>query len=152
MTLPQPSKLAIALLTRLVPDNEPLIGDLLEEFHVRRSQLWLLTQVLVAIVFSSRQHDRDIRPLKLQEIDLLLEPRALPHRTRRISLCGSPVEGIGGLGIVALGALVTIVLPQAWWVVLATLLAGIALGVLLIVITRRRTLNAPARPTRVLFG
>jgi hypothetical protein len=151
MKTPQPSRLAVALLNHFVADNEPLIGDLFEEFRTRQSQVWFWRQVLVAILISSRQDVREIRPLKLQEVDSSLDFTRPPNLSRRINLSGSPVEGIGGLGLVALGVLVTIVLPQAWWAVLGAVLGGIILGVIMIIISRRRV-TTQTRPTRVLFG
>jgi hypothetical protein len=44
-----PSRLALALFDRFIPGNEPLKGDLLEEFELRRSQWWVWRQVLGAI-------------------------------------------------------------------------------------------------------
>jgi hypothetical protein len=46
----RPSRLALAVLDGLVPDNAPLKGDLLEEFEARRSQWWLWRQVVGAVV------------------------------------------------------------------------------------------------------
>jgi hypothetical protein len=50
MTSPHPSRLALAVFDRFVPGNEPLRGDLLEEFASRRSQWWLWKQVLGSVV------------------------------------------------------------------------------------------------------
>ena len=51
MTAPiKPPRLALALLQRFVPDDEPLSGDLVEEFQLRRSRTWFWWQVLTAIV------------------------------------------------------------------------------------------------------
>jgi hypothetical protein len=45
---PRPPRFAVALLERFVPDNEPLAGDLLEEWH-QRSNVWFWRQVLFTI-------------------------------------------------------------------------------------------------------
>ena len=43
------SRLTFAVFDRLVADNDPLRGDLLEEFEVRQSHWWLLRQVIGAV-------------------------------------------------------------------------------------------------------
>lgn len=153
----QPPWLAVALLNRFVPDNEPLAGDLIDEFEARQSRLWFWRQVLLAILISSFQNDREIRPLKLVgdhstfgSVKSQMSPRNLPKRT---NLSGSPVEGIGGLGLIALGVLVTVVVPQVWWAVLGAVLGGVVLGIVMVVISRHRLLSSPSggRPG-VLFG
>jgi hypothetical protein len=57
----QPPRLAIALLERCVPDNEPLAGDLLEASR-ERSRAWCWRQVLLAIlgraIFRARANPR----------------------------------------------------------------------------------------------
>ncbi len=45
----RPTRLAIALLEQLVPGNDPLAGDLLEEWR-ERSDAWLWRQVLFAVL------------------------------------------------------------------------------------------------------
>ena len=45
-----PPRLAVGLLRRFVPDNEPLVGDLLERFAMGQSRLEFWRQVLLAIV------------------------------------------------------------------------------------------------------
>ena len=55
MTARRPSRLALALLDRFVADNEPLKGDLLEEFEARRSHWWLWRQVIGALVCARTQ-------------------------------------------------------------------------------------------------
>jgi hypothetical protein len=50
MTSRHPSRLALAVFDRFVPGNEPLRGDLIEEFAHRRSQWWLWKQVLGSVV------------------------------------------------------------------------------------------------------
>jgi hypothetical protein len=49
MTSRQPSRIAFFLLERLVPDNEPLTGDLREESR-ERPATWLWRQVLFAVL------------------------------------------------------------------------------------------------------
>lgn len=143
MTISRPPRLAVALLDRFVPDNEPLAGDLLEEFQVRQSSRWFWWQVLMAILTASRQRSREIRPLRLVDdpsASGLVDARLSRHgdRQRAINLTASPVHGVGGLGLVALGVLVTLVRPEIWWVVLGAILGGIVLGIVRILLSRRR--------------
>ena len=58
----RPSRLALALLDCFVADDEPLKGDLLEEFEARRSQWWLWRQVIGALVCARAQ-----RPFRLPQ-------------------------------------------------------------------------------------
>jgi hypothetical protein len=51
MNAQRSSRLGLALFDRFIPDNDPLRGDLLEEFEFRRSQWWLWRQVLGAIIW-----------------------------------------------------------------------------------------------------
>ena len=137
MTRRHPPRLALALLERFVPDGEPLAGDLIEEFDERQSTVWFWVQVLVAIAAARGARSSEIRPLHLLD----LQPCDAVERTRRVSLrfpsvnlSPSPVTGVGGLGLVILVSLLTWARPTAWWLLLASAVAGCALGVVLIVI------------------
>jgi hypothetical protein len=57
MTSRRPPQLAVVLLERFVPDNEPLTGDLLEDW-CERSDTWFWRQVLLAILTRSTLHIR----------------------------------------------------------------------------------------------
>ena len=135
---PRPPRLALALLDRYVPDSEPLAGDLLEEFERRPSAVWFWVQVLAAIAAGWRTRTDEIRPLRLVD----LQPADALERTRRLSLRfpavapGASHAGVGGLGLAVLAGLVTLVLPAAWWLLAASVLAGCALGVVMIVRSR----------------
>jgi hypothetical protein len=140
----QPPRLAIALLNRFLPDNEPLVGDLLEEFAVRKSRVWLWRQVILALVMSSSQSRVDVRPLRLVDRSPveIMRPDIRPRtRARTVNLTGSPLPGVGGLSLIILGTLMTIVSPQVWWLVLLTILAGIVLGLGLVLLRRRTGLG-----------
>ena len=128
-------RLALALLERFLPNSEPLAGDLLEEFEERRSATWFWVQVLVAIAAGWSARNTEIRPLHLVD----LQPWDAVERTRRFSLrfhsvnlSASPVAGVGGLGLVILVSLLTFVRPTAWWLLVASALAGCALGAVMI--------------------
>jgi hypothetical protein len=131
MTRRHAPRLALALLERLVPDSEPVAGDLLEEFERRQSTAWFWLQVLAAIATASFARGAEIRPLRLvdhQPADALERSRRLSLRFPPVNLSASPVSGVGGLGLVILAGLVTLVMPAAWWLRLASALAGVVLG------------------------
>ena len=149
MTPPRAPRLALALLERFVPDSEPLAGDLVEEFEDRPSTVWFWVQVLVAVAAAWGARRGEIRPLRLVD----LQPADAAERTRRLSLqfpsvnpSGSSVAGVGGLGLVILVCLVTWARPSAWWLLLASALAGCALGVVMIVMRRRAGSVRPDGP------
>ena len=132
---PRPPRLALALLSRFVPEQEALIGDLLEEYELRRSRLWFWRQTLVALVVGRSSQRGPARPLGLSK-DPGVPVREELHLP--INLSASPVRGVGGLGLAALAVLVAIVRPQAWWFIVVAVAGGILLGVIRVVLTRRR--------------
>jgi hypothetical protein len=156
VTTTRPSRLAISLLHRYVPDSEPLIGDLLEEFEVRRSRLWLWRQVLIAILTGRQPRRRELRPLALMEEDFAVDRLGLrtpPERwPRNINLSASPVTGVGGLGLLALGVLVTVVNPHIWWWALYALVGGVLLGMVLVLVRRRRGLSTSREESTAVVG
>ena len=132
-----PPRLALALLERFAPDSEPLAGDLVEEFERRPSSAWFWVQVLAAIAAGWGTRTDEIRPLRLvdlQPADALERTRRLSLRFPSVNLSASPVAGVGGVGLVILACLVTRVMPTAWSLLLASALAGCALGVVMIVV------------------
>jgi len=135
MTGPRPPRLPLALLTWRLPENEPLIGDLIEEFGHRRSRVWFWRQTIVALVLARRQPRRHVAPLGLSSDppDIRREEIRVP-----INLSASPLPGAGGLGLVALGVVVAIVRPGAWWFVVAAIAGGLVLGFVKVLRTRRR--------------
>ena len=140
-------RLALALLERLVPDSEPLAGDLVEEFEGRPSTVWFWVQVLAAIAAAAwGARNAEIRPLQLVD----LQPADAVERTRRmtlrfpsVNLSASPVSGVGGLGFVIFAGLTTMFMPAAWWLLLASALAGCALGIAMIVVRERAQQKGP---------
>jgi hypothetical protein len=123
------SRLALWLLGHLAHRNEPLAGDLVEQFRVGRSVLWLWSQLLLAIAMGSFREPRVPVALNLTPIDPIvaewLMSRKLP--TRRVTL-SSPVEGVGGLGLMMMGLLLSTVVPDVWWFVMGGIVCGLALG------------------------
>lgn len=141
MTSRQPPRLALAVLECLVPDSSSLAGDLTEEFHRRQSRGWLWWQVIAAVAIAAFNRPDEIRPLRLvdlQPTDALERSRRMSLRSGPINLTASPLYGVGGLGLVALALLVTVVLPAAWWILLASIFGGIVLGVAMIARHRRK--------------
>ena len=49
----KPPVVATAILTRLGPRNESIVGDIFEEYRAGRSRLWFWRQVLSAVFFSA---------------------------------------------------------------------------------------------------
>jgi hypothetical protein len=127
MTGPEPPRLAIALLHRFIPDNEPLVGDLLEGFAVRQSRVWLWREVIAAIVMGSVQpRDRE-HPLGLESAatDVLPETRT------------APLPANGRLGLFALILITALAGAQVWWFFVPAIAGGAALGVALTLFRRR---------------
>lgn len=151
MTRRHAPRTPIALLEWLVPDSGPLAGDLIEEFDRRQSVAWLWWQVLAAIAALFVEPSVEIRPLRLmdeQPIDAMERTRQWNRRFRNINLSASPVPGVGGLGLLVLCVLVTLVMPGAWWGLLGSTVAGVALGFALIARRDPSSAAAVAPPLR----
>jgi hypothetical protein len=134
----QPPRLAVALLNRFLPDNEPLVGDLLEEFAARKSRLWLWGQVVFALRTASFHNRVEVRPLRLVDrspVEIIRSERRPWSRT--VNLTGSPLPGVGGLSLIIFAGLMTIVSPQVWWLMLLTIFAGVVLGLALVLLRHR---------------
>jgi hypothetical protein len=54
------------------------------------------------------------------------------ERPVEINISGIPVAGVGGLGLVAIAVLVSVVMPAAWWLMVAGVAGGAILGVILV--------------------
>lgn len=130
---PQPPRLALALLTRYRPGDDGLVGDLLEQFADRPSRLWFWRETIVALAAMAFRRPREIRPLVLvddRDRHGPIGPRVSPARTPSpIDLSVTHVGSIGGLGLLAMVLLVTLVVPQFWWLVAGAAGAGVLLGV-----------------------
>jgi hypothetical protein len=134
-----PSRLALSLLQRHVPDSEPLAGDLVERFDERPSQLWLWWQVLAAIAAARRDSSGEIRPLHLveqQPLDAIERTREIQRRYRDVSPTPHPLPA--SLGLIILGGLVTALAPVVWVGLLITLVGGVVLARVLIATHRRQ--------------
>ena len=146
MSSRRPPWLALFVLEHCVPDGSSIAGDLVEEFDRGRSSAWLWWQVLAAVTFARRGETDEIRPLRLVE----LQPCDAQERSRRflalgpVNLTASPVHGVGGLGLVILACIVSVLQPGMWVMLIATMAGGLVLGSAMI--ARHRA--TPFRPYR----
>lgn len=136
MTRNDPPRLALSLLSRWLPDDDPLIGDLVEEFEAGRGRLWFWRQTCSALGAAWDRPNIGVRPLKLVAGPGRLDPDPTPPWPECSGgplayLPASSVNGIGGLGILAAIVLLTLVVPQIWLLVGLSLIAGAGLGALL---------------------
>ena len=127
MREPRPPRLAVALLQRFSAD-QALIGDLLEEFEVRRSRAWFWRQAIASTAMAFTGRAQMARPHRWKAINLAVTPRGTP---------------VGGVGLLALVVLISVVSPHAWWLLGIGVAGGIALGVVMVFIGRRRDLGRP---------
>ena len=142
MTHVVPSRLALAVLDRLALDNEPLAGDLLEDFQKRRSRLWLWRQLLFAIVMQALYAPHPPVSLNLVPVDPVVAEWLMAKRLakpKRVNLTGTSVEGIGGLTMVILGLITTFTVPAIWWFVIGGIAAGIVCGIAMLKIHKQET-------------
>ena len=133
------SALPLWLLGRLAHRNEPLAGDLQEQFRLGRSVLWLWCQILLAFAMGSFRQSRVPVALNLTPIDPIVAEWLMSRRLtpRRVNL-SSPVEGVGGLGMMMMGFLLSTVVPDVWWFVMGGIVCGVALGTTLAFRCRHR--------------
>lgn len=145
MTPVNPPRLALLLLDWFLPENDALVGDLVERFSAKRSRLWFWRETVQALVTAIGQPRGEVRPLKLVRDARWMdtEGRERRHGRRPINLTASPIPGIGGLGLAALGVDVALARPGAVLVLLPAIPLGVALG-LAMTFVRRRGLAADA--------
>jgi hypothetical protein len=65
-------------------------------------------------------------------------------RDVNINMSGIPVAGVGGLGLVAVAALVAYVLPAAWWLVAFGATGGVLLGLGIVMFRRHHVTPGPS--------
>jgi hypothetical protein len=136
MTGNGPPRLALSLLSRWLPDDDPLVGDLLEEFAAGRGRLWFWRQTVSAVEAAAARPRVGVRPLTLVAGPGRRDPDPTPPWPERSGgplayLPASPVNGIGSLGILAAIGMLTQVVPQIGLLVGLSLIAGAGLGALL---------------------
>ncbi|HTM27443.1 MAG TPA: hypothetical protein VL225_19730 [Vicinamibacterales bacterium] len=74
------------------------------------------------------------------------------ERPVEINISGIPVAGVGGLGLVAIAALMTYQMPQAWLFVAAGAMGGVVVGAVLILSRHGRRPSGPSgSDPRILF-
>ena len=74
------------------------------------------------------------------------------NRRVEINMSGIPVAGIGGLGLVAMAVLVSVVMPEARGTMLAGVAGGIVLAVILVIARRHIKTKGPSgTDPRILF-
>jgi len=108
-------RVAIALLQSFCRD-EALVGDILEEHARRQSRAWLWRQVVVAVFFG-------------------LPFGSARRSTRARSKMPMP---IGGIGLLAIAMLITVVAPGAWWLIGVGIAGGFVVAAVLIARAGRR--------------
>ena len=143
MTNSYSARAALSLLKRLAHRNEPLAGDLLEEFQTRQSALWLWAQLLLAIVMGSFRQASVPVALNLTPIDPIVAVWLAERRlgTRKVTLTGTNVEGVGGISAVILGFLLSTVVPDVWWFVVGGITCGAVLGLAMVYTRRKRPME-----------
>lgn len=119
--------IAVALL-QLFCRDEALVGDILEEFERRQSRAWLWRQAGAAVLFGL--------------------PYGMVRRERHTRKMPMP---IGGLGLIAIVALITIVSPGTWWLGVLGVGGGLALAVALALVRRRRVMRESAEPRHIIL-
>lgn len=128
----RPSRLALWLLGHLAHRNEPLAGDLVEQFRTRPCAIWLWSQLLMAIAIGSFRQPRVPAALNLTQLDpVVLEWLVSRKLTPRRVTMSSPVEGVGGLAMMLMGFLLSTVVPDVWYFVMGGIVCGVALGMTL---------------------
>lgn len=141
-------RLAIWILEHAAPANEPLVGDLVEESRTRPLRVALWREVLHAVVHRSTHPDAEAGPLRLSEAPshVTTQMCKASQPQRPISLSGGPVPGIGGLSVIALAFLVTVVSPHIWWLLGGSIVGGCVVGIVLKTMRRRAGLRVRGAP------
>lgn len=155
MTRNQPSSLTRSILRFVESGNEALAGDLAEEWRAGRSRRWLWSQLARAVVATALQNRASAATARRA---MAIGSGPADDRFRLIdpatmNLRGMRVAGVGGGGLLGVVMLITIVMPQAWFVVVAGMAGGALIALTTIVRRHDRGLAGPddAAPL-TLFG
>lgn len=142
----QPSSLVLALLRFVESENEALAGDLVEEWRGGRSRTWFWKQLVQAMFVTAWRRRTSqaeaLRPVSVAPFErpgqrfVLIDPATM-------NLRGVRVRGVGGGGLLGIVMLITIVLPQAWFVVFGGIAGGVVIGVAMIARRHARGLAGP---------
>ncbi len=154
MTTKRPPALALALLRRVAADNDPLVGDLIEEFDNGRSASWFWRQVLTAAVTRplAPGQGRDRGPRLAintrrpgESAGLLGVPPVAPgpKPIGFMNISSVQVDGIGGLGLVVAAFCAALEFEQLRASMLVAVCGGVVLGGLMILLRRRRGPSVP---------
>lgn len=147
MTRADLSFVAAVLLDFVAAANPALAGDLMEERLAGRSRRWFWRQLLGAVVIAA-WHRRRAEPLAPRFVEA--GPEDFPVRSTGlldpslINLSGINVRGVGGLGLLAVIVLMTLVMPETWWLVAIGLAGGIIVGIVLVRRRREAGLSGPS--------
>jgi hypothetical protein len=149
MTPIRPSRAALALLEWATGRNQALIGDVLEEYQVRRSRVWLWKQVLLAVIVrpSYTRPEGAVDDGSVFKLNPVAHPANSPIARRialeplRINVSSIQAQGIGGLGLLWVILVMTLVMPAAWWLAVCGLAGGLVLGTVLVMKHRRHGLS-----------
>ena len=139
MTLRRPPRLALLLLHRVVPEDDPLVGDLVEAFARGRSRLWFWRETWLAVANRRSLRAAASGPLSLGDRPAPLDGvggASAPPRS--VNLTASPLPGVGGLGLAALGVIVAVLRPHAWWIFVPAIAGGALLACVLSAVRRVR--------------
>jgi len=75
-----------------------------------------------------------------------------PERDVQINISAIPVAGVGGLGLVAMAILVSVIMPAAGWLMVSGVAGGCLLGAVLVLARRHADRREPGgRAPAVLF-
>jgi hypothetical protein len=137
MTPTRPPRLALFLLAHVLPDDDPLTGDLVEEFAAGRGVAWFWRQTLAAVAAAWRRPSAGVRPLRLVSHPSALgvdptSPWPRPSGGPFAYLAGDFDSSVGGLGLLAVLAILPGAVPLIGVFTIAALASGALLGVLLI--------------------
>lgn len=155
MSTHRPPRLGLAILNRLADRNEALAGDLVEGLRIKQSRLWFWRELAGAIVTGGFRR-AEIRPIRLVDFPTWQQPRedfaAKRRNLQTLGLSASPVEGIGGISIVMVIFLISLLEPVLWIVLAFGMILGMTVGAVRVYL-RRNQRTAPDPPTGlVLFN